>query len=453
MQGSERQSQGSKPERTAGLTKGSKPGNVITGIPAGAGRKLDNMQDEAVRIGTGPCLVIAGPGSGKTTVITMRIKYLTQELKVPPGEILVVTFTRAAAAEMKERYLKLVGKSATEVSFGTFHSIFYAILREEDGNDKLDAVDEDASLEVLKRAAARRKLDIINSDSALRIILSKIACVKSGKDLGSLPEGIGFTELMEAYDEELMLEGRIDFEDMLLRTRELFKSRKDVLRKWQDRFRYILVDEFQDINPVQYEIIRDLAGKRRNVFVVGDEDQSIYGFRGSEPAIMLRFPRDFPEAKLIRLSNNYRCGGSIVRAAGNVISYSPERFSKEIAAASGRTGKVTVKRFKSSGEQYRWTADTVMRLSLEHDLELSDIAVLVRTHSGARGIVRLLKAQGVYIKLDGEDAFLPGHTAVMDMFSYLRAAEGTAKRGDLLRIINKPDRGIAREEVRRGEVP
>ncbi|MBQ9882734.1 MAG: ATP-dependent helicase, partial [Synergistes sp.] len=135
------------------------------------------------------------------------------------------------------------------------------------------------------------------------------------------------------------------------------------------------------------------------------------------------------------------------------ISYSPERFSKEIAAASGRTGKVTVKRFKSSGEQYRWTADTVMRLPLEHDLELSDIAVLVRTHSGARGIVRLLKAQGVYIKLDGEDAFLSGHTAVMDMFSYLRAAEGTAKRADLLRIINKPDRGIAREEVRRGEVP
>jgi DNA helicase-2/ATP-dependent DNA helicase PcrA len=261
---------------------------------------LDERQEEAVKHMEGPCMVLAGPGSGKTTVITGRVKYLIQERGVPEERILVVTFTRAAAREMEERFLRLMGKTRSGVCFGTFHSVFYRILSKASGG-KETVLGPGEQRRLLTEVCRGEKIACNDEEEFLDYVTKEIG---KARCRGQIPVEEGVHRIYEKYEELKRREGKIDFDDMMTRTRALLMEREDVLLAWRDAFRFIMIDEFQDINPMQYEIIRLLAAPENNLFIVGDDDQSIYGFRGSDPSIMLHFPEDFPETTTVLLDTN-----------------------------------------------------------------------------------------------------------------------------------------------------
>lgn len=251
--------------------------------------QLNDSQNKAVRHDTGPALVLAGPGSGKTRVITERVRYLISKCKVRPEHILVVTFTKAAAIEMKERYISSYGNAG--VWFGTFHSIFFLILRSAYGYSASDIIKEDEKRKVISDAFGHFDFDNDSEKDIITDIINEISFVKSKRyDIDSYYSlkcpAEQFQYIYRQYDKYLRKKRKIDFDDMLVYTYELFAARKDILAGWQNRFRYILVDEFQDINSIQYDIVKMLAEPENNLFAVGDDDQSIYGFRGSDPSFM-----------------------------------------------------------------------------------------------------------------------------------------------------------------------
>ena len=276
----------------------------------------NNSQKKAVMHTTGPMMVLAGPGSGKTAVITGRTCQLVTS-GISASRILVVTFTRAAAKEMKERYLKAMGKTSTQVTFGTFHGVFYAILRHTyrmSGNNILSEEEKkrlmrelvnhyarDLEEEDLEENLAREISTVKNNQIPLEHYYS--ACMPQEK----------FREIYEAYEKWRKENKKLDFDDLMVQCKRLFLERPEVLRAWQQKFQYILIDEFQDISPVQYEIVRMLALPENNLFIVGDDDQSIYQFRGAKPEIMLNFPKDYPGAAQVVLDKNYRSTEFIVK--------------------------------------------------------------------------------------------------------------------------------------------
>ena len=285
---------------------------------------LNHAQKEAVAHYQGPCMVLAGPGSGKTLTIAKRIEYLIKEYKVRPEEILVITFTKYAAAEMRQRFYRVMGNQQLPVTFGTFHGIFYGILKwaYRIGQDNL-LLDEEKSA-LVKEAAEETDWgedeDLLREEDFLQGLLEEIANVKNNRLEPDLYESkrygvFRFREVYERYEEKKRTIRKLDFEDMLLCCYQLFEQRPDILAKWQQRYTYILVDEFQDINQVQYDVVKMLAAPANNLFVVGDDDQSIYGFRGARPGIMMEFPRDYKEAKQVLLDVNYRYSAHIVNGA------------------------------------------------------------------------------------------------------------------------------------------
>ena len=259
---------------------------------------LNQAQLRAVAHKDGPCMVLAGPGSGKTLTIAKRIEYLITEYKVRPEEILVITFTKYAANEMKERFRKVMGQSGIPVTFGTFHGIYYGILKWAYRLDQRNILSDREKYELLGQAAARMEWEAAEyageENEYLQELAAEIGNVKNHcRDIGEYKsrryDTRRFRELYLAYEEEKKKLRKIDFEDMILYCRELFLKRPDILKKWQKKFRYILVDEFQDVNQAQYDVVRMLAAPEDNLFVVGDDDQSVYGFRGAKPGIMLDF--------------------------------------------------------------------------------------------------------------------------------------------------------------------
>ena len=261
-------------------------------------------------------LVLAGPGSGKTTVITNRVRYLTEKAGVDPSHILVITFTRAAAREMKERYAQMTRAGCSRVSFGTFHSVFFLILKLAYRYQAANIVREEQRIQFIKTLLGRCDLEVEDEGEFISSILSEISMVKGEMmDLDhyyakNCPEEI-FKQLYSGYEEQLRRHRLLDFDDMLVMCHQLFKERKDILSAWQDKYRYILIDEFQDINRIQYEIVKMLALPGNNLFIVGDDDQSIYRFRGARPEIMLGFERDYPDARRLLLDTNYRSSRQI----------------------------------------------------------------------------------------------------------------------------------------------
>lgn len=268
---------------------------------------FNEAQSQAVCHGKGPMMVLAGPGSGKTTVIVGRVKHLVETLKVNPANILVITFTRAAAREMEERYLALGQENGGgRVSFGTFHSVFFRILKlaYQYGGDNI--VKEDQKVQFIREGMEKLKLDVEDEGEFIRGVLGEIGAVK-GEMIPldhyyakNCSEEI-FKALYQGYEERMRRLKLLDFDDMLVMCYQLFRERKDILSAWQRKYRYILIDEFQDINRIQYEVIRMMALPENNLFVVGDDDQSIYRFRGAKPELMLGFPKDYPEAKQVLL--------------------------------------------------------------------------------------------------------------------------------------------------------
>lgn len=417
--------------------------------------QFNNSQLKAVKHKTGPMLVIAGPGSGKTTVLTARIRNLIEEYSVNPANILVITFTKAAANEMKSRFNNMMGRS-TNVTFGTFHAVFFMILRAAYNYSVDSIIKEDVRQNIIKQAIERSRLEPDDLNEMVSNITGEISRVKTEAiDINayysaSCPEE-EFRDIYKYYVKTLKKMGLIDFDDMLLYCHELLTTRRDILAKWQQKYQYILIDEFQDINKIQYDIIKLLAKPQDNLFIVGDDDQSIYGFRGSKPEIMLNFDKDYPDTDKVILDTNYRSTGNIVSAAGKVIAHNKVRFAKNINTVNDPGDKVDIIEFNTQAEEYEKIIDNIRKESASGG-NYSDNAVLFRTNSTAAGFVRKLVEYSVpFVTRDGVPNVFE-HWIARDVITYMNIAMGSRKRSDFLQIINRPKRYIGRDYLTDAEI-
>ena len=411
--------------------------------------ELNQAQKIAVRHKDGPMLVLAGPGSGKTLVITERTKYLIQEYNIPEENILVITFTRAAAGEMKERFLRLLGVSSTGVSFGTFHSIFFTILKHAYNLGSENIIREDERRACIKNIVSSMGQEYEDEKEYISELLSEISMVKGNRIELSTYYSIScgdevFRSIYLEYNKQIRSYSKIDFDDMLLLCYELLSERPDILKLWQEKFRYILVDEFQDINILQYDIVRMLAAPTNNLFIVGDDDQSIYRFRGAKPEIMLNFPTDYQDSKRILLNINYRSNMHIINAADNLISHNKTRFAKELTANIKGGNEVIVEEFETMADQNVRLVQEVLSL-IEKKKSLSNMCILVRTNLGAGAILQKLMEYNIPFIAGDNLPNIYDHWITQDVISYIRIAMGETSRELYFRIINRPTRYIGRE--------
>ena len=411
---------------------------------------FSKAQTQAIMHKDGPMMVLAGPGSGKTTVVTHRVQYLTKEYGIDPGDILVITFTRAAAEEMRERYEALTG-GGSRVTFGTFHSIFFRILKLAYRYTADNIVREEQQMQFVRELAQAGGLEPEDENEFAASILSEISSVK-GERIAlehyyskNCPDAV-FRQLYAGYEEKMRRAGLIDFDDMMVLCLELFTERKDILSAWQRRYRYILIDEFQDINRLQYEIVRMLAKPEDNLFIVGDDDQSIYRFRGAKPEIMLGFERDYPGAGRILLDVNYRSTEEIVAPALRLIGENQKRFSKAIHT-TGRHGKnVITKLWQDPGEENLAIAREI-QLYLQSGVRPGDIAVLYRTNAGPRFLMEKLMEYNLPFRTRDTVPNLYEHWISRNILTYIRIAMGSRAREDILQVINRPKRYISRDAM------
>ncbi len=416
---------------------------------------MNEAQQRAVHHKDGPMLVLAGPGSGKTLVITERTRWLTGEEKIPEDQILVITFTKAAAGEMKERFLAQQGGKRTGVSFGTFHAVFFTILKHAYRFTAANIVREEVKLQYMKDIIHRMEKEagasweFEDEKELIADLFSEISLVKGSRiNLESYysiscPDEV-FRLIYREYGKRLRRANLIDFDDMLLMCYELLTQRKDILALWQNKFRYILVDEFQDINLVQYEIVKLLAAPQNNIFIVGDDDQSIYRFRGAKPEIMLGFPTDYPGSKKILLDTNYRSASSILRASNCLIGHNENRFEKSAKAMKEAGEEPVIRHFPTLSEENKAVAEELLSLN-KKGIPLSKMAVLVRTTLGAGSLVHKLMEYNIPFRMRDNLPNVFDHWITRDILCYIQIALGKSDRGLFLQIINRPKRYISRD--------
>ena len=361
--------------------------------------KRNPSQKRAIAHLSGPMMVLAGPGSGKTSVIVERTAHMIHEGKIPASSVLVVTFSRAAAVEMKERFLKFTGVSRTGVTFGTFHGVFYGILKQAYGLDGSNILSEEEKYAILRELAVNCAAEQSQEGDFVEDVAKEISVVKGGRISlehyysSCCPDEV-FRQIFQGYRKVLNERRKLDFDDMLLSCYELLRKRKDILAAWQKKFQYILVDEFQDINHLQYDIVKMLAAPENNLFVVGDDDQSIYHFRGARPEIMLNFPEDFKNAETVLLNINYRCSGNILNTAMKVIDHNENRYVKKLFTPNEPGEPVVVKEFKNPRDEYMAAAGA-LKNRMEKGEDIEDTAFLFRTNQEAEGLVAALMEYGV----------------------------------------------------------
>lgn len=412
---------------------------------------FNKSQQTAIRHKDGPMLVLAGPGSGKTAVITQRTINLIHEYGVDPSNILVITFTRAAAQEMKHRFLRAMGEEKSRVTFGTFHAIFFMILKLAYHFENSNIVSEEQRYLLMREIISYHRLEYQDENEFIGELLSEISRVKNERIplehfySSHCGEEI-FRKIYQAYDRRLKDSRLIDFDDMLTYTYDLFSQRPDILSAWQKKYRYILIDEFQDINAIQWEIMKMMAAPRNNLFIVGDDDQSIYRFRGSKPEIMLGFTKEYPDTKVVNLNVNYRCAPSIVKAAGKLIAYNEERFPKEIIADSKTQETVRFSLFEEQREENAFIIADIQKAQ-QAGIPLSEIAVLFRTNTQPRLLMEQMLSCNLTFRAKDRIPNVYEHWIAKDFFAYIRVAQGSDKRADFLTIMNKPNRYIGRNSL------
>lgn len=423
------------------------------------GRNYNQSQLQAITHGVGACLTLAGPGSGKTAVITERVKYLITECHVNPSNILVITFTKAAAAEMKERFYKLMSDAAGRVSgfgqypvtFGTFHAVFFQILKHAYNYNANNIIKDEQKYACMRELILKQRLEFEDEAEFVNGVLGEISMVKNtGVDLTHYYSTNCATEmfrrLYSQYHEYLYTHKLIDFDDMLVYTYELFKERADILGAWQRKYQYILIDEFQDINKIQYDIVKMLAAPENNLFVVGDDDQSIYRFRGAKPEIMLHFFDDFPIGKRCLLDTNYRSQENIVNSSLNLIKYNKERYKKQFKASLSATSEVEYGVFHTQREQnMRIVRDIYDRI--ERGGKYEEFAVLFRTNTQPRVLMEQFMEYNIPFYAKDSIPNIYEHWIAKDLFAYIRIAQGSRQRSDFLQIMNRPKRYISRESL------
>lgn len=422
--------------------------------------KLNRGQDEAIKHGNGPCMVLAPPGSGKTLIVTERTRYLIEESGVRPDQILVITFTRYAAREMKERFERLTAGKNYPVTFGTFHSIFYGILKCAYGIGANNLMSEKESSvllqEVLDQTDIESTPEVEDEEELVRELLREVGMVKNGlchlKDFHSkyLTQD-EFAEVFRSYEHQKKELKKFDFDDMLVQCYALFRKKPEILQGWQKRFQYILIDEFQDINRVQYEVIRMLAAPRYNLFVVGDDDQSIYGFRGAKPELMLYMKQEFPSLRTISLTVNYRSTEFITGAAARVILHNDTRFYKRVQSFRGRGQNVHVQEVLDEQEEAQYVTEEIQK-KLDQGIKPGEIAVLFRTAVQARMISEILSEHRIPFEMRDYVTNFYRHFIVKDMMAYLQLAAGKRDRSLFLTICNRPLRYLARNSMENRQV-
>ena len=413
--------------------------------------QFNKAQIQAIQHNKGPCMVIAGPGSGKTTVLTHRVRYLIDRCGVKPSDILVITFTKAAAEQMKFKFKGLSEGRSSAVTFGTFHAVFFTILKAAYNYSARCIITPQVQHEFVKDQIHRLELEYDDEKEAVDGVLSEISCVK-GEDVNideyesrCIPPQ-SFRIMYRAYDDMLVRKHLIDFDDMIVQCRELLMQREDYRRAWQNKYKYILIDEFQDINKAQFDVVRILADEYRNLFVVGDDDQSIYGFRGSAPQIMLDFNKYYSDAVRIDMCINYRSTGNIVFASRAVAEENEHRYYKDITTYNSQGDTVSVYEFNSLNDEKAFLVSEIRRL-IDTGIAADDIAVLSRTNVIGNMYMSRLESDGIPCCDYSVVQDIYEHWISKDILTYIRIALGSRERIDFLRIINKPLRYISRSYI------
>ena len=419
---------------------------------------LNDEQARAVTHGDGPLLILAGAGSGKTKTLTHRIAYLIGELKVFPSRILAVTFTNKAAKEMRQRLAQLLDEDAENRQFmpwmGTFHSICVRILRMDGAHIGLDKrfliYDTDDQVSLMKQIMKARGLT--DKDIKPRAVLSVISNAKnemrSAEDFSMSARGPReqkIAELFFAYEKALKEAAALDFDDLLIKTVELLQNSPEIRRKWQRQFEYILIDEYQDTNAVQYALIKLLVNERRNLCVVGDDAQSIYSFRGADYTNILNFERDFPGTTVVKLEQNYRSTGAILGLANSLIQHNIHRTDKNLWTANGDGIDPKLWQLYSESEEALTIANEI-QAQIANGRQYGDAAVLYRTNAQSYAIERALRQSYIPYKIVGGLRFLD-RAVVKDVLAYLRLLYQPSDRVSFLRIVNVPKRGIGTVSV------
>ncbi|MFI3208608.1 MAG: ATP-dependent helicase [Eubacteriales bacterium] len=422
----------------------------------------NKAQSIAISHNLGPMLVLAGPGSGKTHVITKRIEYLIQEIKVRPEEILVITFTKYAAKEMKDRFNNNY-KKQVPVTFGTFHGIFYGILKWAYNIGAQNILSEDEKLKLIREIISNsteidESFDIQMDDEKEFIsnIGKEISIIKSeGISLDTYeaiecPNQV-FATIFTNYESVRKKMRKIDFDDMILQCYKLLQSNKDVLGKWQKKFKYILIDEFQDINQMQFDTIRLLASPENNIFIVGDDDQSIYRFRGAKPDIMLNFQMLYPDTKKILLDTNYRSTKAIVNAATRVIGNNQNRYGKKVETPNVQGDTVHIQEVKDPLEESEYILKQILKLQKE-GVPLHEIAVIFRTNLDGRVVASKMVEYGMPFQMREHLPNIYEHFIAKNMMAYMHMVIGNRNRNIMLEVMNRPNRYIARDAVLAGSM-
>ena len=418
--------------------------------------KLSKIQLDAVRVTEGPALIIAGPGSGKTTVLTNRIKFLIEEHKVAPEEILVITFSKAAALEMRTRFYSMCEDSFYPVTFGTFHSVFFQIIHTQYHYNTSHILTLQKKRELMRLALKRSRIIDYPENELVDTLLKEVAYYKNTNESADFKSDTNINSEMwkiayKQYRDLQIAENKIDFEDMLLIVRNLFRKNREVLTQYQSRYKYILIDEYQDINDIQYDCVRMLAGDRANLWVCGDDDQSIYGFRGANPKIMLSFTNDYPNATVVKLTDHYRSSKRIVEAAGKVIAENRNRFNKDIRGMGADGIPVELIHTKDEEEE----DSRILEMINNTDKPYTDIAILLRTNIQATRFADLLRRNDIpySIKDSVVNPFM--NAFFFDCLYYLRLRDSMVSQSDfsirdLLRILNKPSRYLRSDLINTG---
>ena len=424
--------------------------------------KFNEAQMKAVNHKEGPAMVLAGPGSGKTTVITHRVKNLIEE-GVHPEKIMVVTFTKAAAVHMQKKFFSIMSgedwvRGSYPVTFGTFHSIYFRILKLSGRYKSENILSSKMQSDIIREIAIRKKIEVSSMNDFVQNIIGEIGNVKG--NMISIEEynplccrKENFEIVFEEYEKELVAENRIDFDDILLKCFDMLRSDRNLCEKWQEVFEYILIDEFQDINRVQYEIIKLLAEPQNNIFIVGDDDQSIYGFRGACPEIMFDFGNDYKEAKRILLNINYRSKKQIVDLSEKLIKNNTKRFNKDITSANSKGQKPDVRKFETQHDELLYVCNLIKKC-MTAGISADEIAILVRNNSQIPIIKNFLKENDLNICGGKTEKGMYENGVGKDIISYVGAAlkyKSVELRDneELIYVLNKPARLISRGVISR----
>lgn len=417
---------------------------------------FNEAQAQAIQHTDGPCLVLAGPGSGKTLTIVNRVKYLIEKQKVRPEEILVVTFTRFAAAEMKSRLCLVMGKRDLPVTVGTFHGIYYGILKWAYRMNQENILSETEKYQILRGVINKERMEIFDEEDFIQDIVAEIGKVKNNRIpleefVSEKCSADAFRNIYRNYERHRKELKKIDFDDMLVLCYELFRSRPDVLAQWQKKFRYVLIDEFQDINRIQYDVIRMLAQPENNLFVVGDDDQAIYGFRGADSELMLGFGKDFPDAKQILLGMNYRSTANIVQNSLKLIENNVERYSKKLEANREGGSCLHIQEVKDPVEEAEYVLEEIQKCK-ENGIKEEAIAILFRVHTDARAVVEAMVERKIPFQMKEHLPNIYEHFIAKDIMAYFRLATGKRRRQDFLQVMNRPKRYLGRDSVSGSQV-